>query len=151
MKENLFTRLFGGGAPTPKADTVSATTREQIINEAEEEMRAMRPVDAYADALNKANERKVRLSIAQLRGRQELPKKVEEVFRRCVGVGISSALTAHGLSILIRDSIKWADILWPMFKASLLSGDAWIERADPRDKSPLTAQEKDFFEKGGSR
>ena len=150
MKENFFSRLFGGGAEAQENPRLNAV-REQIIKDAEAELTATRPIDTWADALNKAEERRMLESIAKLRGNKELPGQVKEVFKQAVTAGLSSMLRRRGISLNIVDWIKISDLLWDTFLDSLLRGNSWLERADARDKSPLTEQERVFFEKGGSR
>lgn len=76
MKEkSFFSRLFGGGAEAQGNPRINAA-REQIIKDAEAELAATRPIDALADALNKAEERRMLESIAKLRGNKELPKNL---------------------------------------------------------------------------
>lgn len=148
--KSFFSRLFGGGAEAQESPRLNAA-REQIIKDAEAELAATRPVDALADALNKAEERRMLESIAKLRDNKELPKQVEKVFKQAVTAGLSSMLSRRGISIDIVDEIKISGLLWDMFMDSLLRGNSWLERADARDKSPLTEQEKVFFKKGGTK
>ena len=150
MKENFLTRIFGSGERTPRVNPVSEATREIVIADAEEVMASQRPVDVWADALNSAYKRRKLESIARLRGSVYLPKEVENVFKEGVAVSLAHNLSLYGISIMLKGR-EYADLLWPVFKAHLLSGDAWLERADARDKSPLTEQEKTFFEKGGAK
>ena len=150
MKEkSIFTRLFGGGEK-PQSSPQHSATREQIIKDAEAELAAMRPVDALADALEKSDARKRKGAIANLRGKKELAKQVEKEFRMCVGAGLKSVLLKHGLAPSIKNTMEYANILWPLFKEGLLNGDAWLVRADQKDYSRLTEEERHFFEKGGS-
>lgn len=152
MKEkSIFARIFGSGERTPRVNPVSEATRERVIADAEEIMASQRPVDAWADALNKADERRQLESIARLRGSEQLPKQVEKVFKQAVTAGLSSMLDRRGIYFDLIEINKVSDILWHTFKASLLRGKSWLERADARDKSPLTEQEKTFFEKGGAQ
>lgn len=149
MKENLFTRLFGSGA-RPQSSPQHNVTREQVIKDAEAELAAMRPVDTFADALEKSDARRRMGAIANLRGKEELSKQVEKEFRMCVGAGLSSVLLKHGLAPSIKNTKEYANILWPLFKEGLLNGDVWLVRADQKDYSSLTEEERRFFEKGGA-
>lgn len=149
MKEkSLFSRLFGGGAEAQENPRLNAA-REQIIKDAEAELTATRPIDTIADAFARADARRRKSIIANLRGKEELAKQVENTFKMCAGAGLSSVLLQHGLSPFIKHTMEYANILWPLFKEELLKGDAWLVRADQKDYSRLTEEERRFFEKGG--
>ena len=136
-EKSIFARIFGSGERTPRVNPVS-------------EMASQNLADAMCEAYNKAEERRKLETIARLRGSEQLPKQVEEIFRECVSINFAYILIKHGMYIRIVKCNEYADLLWPVFKAHLLSGDGWLERADARDKSPITEREKLFFEKGGA-
>lgn len=145
--KSFFSRLFGGSAEAQESPRLNAA-REQIIKDAEAELAATRPIDTIADAFARADARRRKSAIANLRGKEELAKQVENTFKMCAGAGLNSVLHEHGLVIF--NMLKYADVLWPLFKEELLKGDAWLIRADQKDSSRLTEEERRFFEKGGA-